>query len=913
MIIHKKKFKVLVFRVVFVLLGNIFAIHNCYPQQNGQVQIFYDSAWVYYNSGNYPVSLEYLQKTLNIKHQSVLDYPPEYVKVHNRLGMVYFDLGNLQKSIDSYVEALNNTQNEYYMSIINMNIANIYALKGNCSKAIDFYENSLTVLNRSEHKKKYAKISDVYHNIGFAYYVLGKYNLAKEYYLKSIRISQEYNTGDMGDTYRNCGLAYEKMDSLELAKEYFITAVRMNTKAYGENNPRTTNANLSLAGSYAKTKDYIKAEKLYNQIYKKLLFAVGLKHQLTAYYYNEIGDMYSSRNNYGKALACYQQSLIAKIPDFSDSSVYKNPPLKTLPDIDLIDILKNKALAFERFSDEENQQAYLAQSLKTLELMVYFIEQLRMGYLYEDSKLALAEKEHETYEAIIRVSYTLMNLTGDKSYADLAFKYSERSKYAVLRESVNEEAARGSASIPDSIVAKERNIQEQIGNTRLQIRTNGELVKPDEIKLALLKEKLFRLNQEKEKIVQDLEQNYPAYYKSKYDNRVIGIEGIRKAIQEKEALISYELTDSSLYTFLVTDDTVSFNRVPVDSNFYNHLKRYQEFLHSHSEPGYVQYRVAAYELYKTLIKPLRPWLKGKHLLIVPDSKMSLIAFEAFVTEPYQEKNFADYATEPYLLLDYPVGYAYSATLYMNSCDKQKSRNPKFLGFAPDYENSRDSLDNMPLAIKSLKGISRFVRGKIYTGEDATEYNLKRNLKNYGILHLYAHGNEDLENPWFSKIYLSYRNDTVEDGYLYAYEVDGLEIDADLVVLASCYSGSGAINKSEGALSIGRRFLNMGSPSMVISLWTATYEPTLSELKEFYKHLVLGKPKDEALRLAKLKYLKSANPLEANPRYWSGLVVIGDQEALFKGYVAKRFIFPLLIIIFLPFFIIKTMKKVKGKR
>jgi CHAT domain-containing protein len=214
---------------------------------------------------------------------------------------------------------------------------------------------------------------------------------------------------------------------------------------------------------------------------------------------------------------------------------------------------------------------------------------------------------------------------------------------------------------------------------------------------------------------------------------------------------------------------------------------------------------------------------------------------------------------------------------------------------------------MPLVINNIKGISRFIRGKVFTGEDATEYNLKRNYKNYGILHLYAHGNEDLENPQFSKMFLSYRNDTIEDGYLYAYEIDELDIEADLVVLASCYSGSGAINKAEGALSIGRRFLNAGNPSLIISLWTATYEPTLFELKAFYKYLVLGKRKDEALRLAKLKYLKTANPLEANPRYWSSLVIVGNQDALFRGFIFRK-IFSLFIIFAILVFLIKLRKK-----
>ena len=101
-----------------------------------------------------------------------------------------------------------------------------------------------------------------------------------------------------------------------------------------------------------------------------------------------------------------------------------------------------------------------------------------------------------------------------------------------------------------------------------------------------------------------------------------------------------------------------------------------------------------------------------------------------------------------------------------------------------------------------------------------------------------------------KIFFSYKNDTIEDGYLYAYEIDELKNNADLIVLASCFSGSGKINKGEGAISIGRSFMTSGNPSIIFSLWAAYVEPTLFELDIFYKHLVLGKRKDEAMRLAK---------------------------------------------------------------
>lgn len=916
MVTHIKiSYNILIFKLIIgiaILVTYSFSVSAQDNNELFQTQQLYDSAKYYNRIGNHDYAIQLLHTTIKIKGETNEDNPPEYFKIYNQLGIIYKIKGNLNEAINYYVKALKNTDNELNQAVINGNIANIYVLMGDYLKANDFFGNALQSLQFSNKTSKFLRIVENYHNQGFNYSKLGKYQLAKQYYLKSIQVANDHEILDIGDTYYNCGIIYKQMNNINLAKQFLLKSLSINTKNFGKNHIKTTLSLMYLADFYVEIENYKGAMKLYEEVNKNLLNTVGSKHLYTSYYYRYKGDMFNKMELYYQALKDYQQSLISKIEIFNDTNIYQNPSKNIIPDIDLLEILKRKANCLTKLSKIENQEINLNAALSTLELSVKFIEQLRMGYLYEDSKLILAEKEHESYLDIIEICYELLNITKNNDYANIVFKYSERSKYAILRESINEEFARNNASIPDSILKQEQTVKEQIGNIRIQLENENKLVNPDSLKQVKLKEILFQLTLSQEKIIKEFETNYPKYYKHKYENHVVGIDALQSQLSEKEAIISYELSDSNLYTFLVTNKTRLFNRIKLDSMFFEHFEIYQEFLHSRSELGYVKFRIASYELYKTLIKPIEAQLKGKNLLIVPDSKMSLIAFESLITEPYQKQQFADYATEPYLIVKYPIGYTYSATLYFNSLQKKKRWNPKFLGFAPDYINSRDSLDPMPLAIKNIKEISRFLRGKIFAGENATEYNLKRNNEKYGILHLYAHGNEDLENSQFSKIYLSYKNDTIEDGYLHAYEIDELDIEADLVVLASCYSGSGTINKGEGALSIGRRFLNAGNPSLIISLWTATYEPTLFELKEFYKYLVLGKRKDEALRLAKLKYLKSANPLEANPRYWTSLIIVGNQDALFKGYVLSK-IFLLLSFIIMAYFIFRSRKRLKRRK
>jgi hypothetical protein len=46
------------------------------------------------------------------------------------------------------------------------------------------------------------------------------------------------------------------------------------------------------------------------------------------------------------------------------------------------------------------------------------------------------------------------------------------------------------------------------------------------------------------------------------------------------------------------------------------------------------------------------------------------------------------------------------------------------------------------------------------------------------------------------------------------------------------------------------------------------------MKQFYHALEQGKTKAQALRLAKLKFLRSGDPL-AHPRHWAAFVLYGD--------------------------------------
>ena len=82
------------------------------------------------------------------------------------------------------------------------------------------------------------------------------------------------------------------------------------------------------------------------------------------------------------------------------------------------------------------------------------------------------------------------------------------------------------------------------------------------------------------------------------------------------------------------------------------------------------------------------------------------------------------------------------------------------------------------------------------------------------------------------------------------------------------------------MSLARGFFYSGARSVVSSLWPITDKGGREIMQAFYKNLSRGDTKTEALRKAKLGYLKQAGAEELkHPYYWAGFIVLGDTSPL----------------------------------
>ena len=224
---------------------------------------------------------------------------------------------------------------------------------------------------------------------------------------------------------------------------------------------------------------------------------------------------------------------------------------------------------------------------------------------------------------------------------------------------------------------------------------------------------------------------------------------------------------------------------------------------------------------------------------------------------------------------------------------KKTQKSAFLGFAPVFTKSAegttrdDSIDQRPKSLPyTEKEIDKIMEVFKLNGQanikavlhkKATEAAFKQAGKNFRFVHLATHSITNAKRPELAYIQFEptpKQKENFNEGRLYANEIYALDLNADLVVLSSCESGSGKIERGEGLMGLNRGFLYAGARNVIYSLWNVNDRPTSEFMISFYKNLIQQKYSfHKALQQTKLQYLKK-HPRK-RPHDWAGFLIIGQ--------------------------------------
>ena len=161
--------------------------------------------------------------------------------------------------------------------------------------------------------------------------------------------------------------------------------------------------------------------------------------------------------------------------------------------------------------------------------------------------------------------------------------------------------------------------------------------------------------------------------------------------------------------------------------------------------------------------------------------------------------------------------------------------------------------------------------------DANRENITgKNLENYRILHFATHGLLDTLHPELSGLVLSLfdKDGKPQDGFLRLNQIYNLDLNSDLVVLSACQTALGKDVRGEGLIGLTRGFMYAGAKRIVSSLWKVDDAATAEFMKRFYQNLLQKKLAPAAALRAAQTEMKQI-PRFRSPYFWAGFTIQGE--------------------------------------
>lgn len=869
--------------------------------------------------GLYSQGLDYFQRSLDIKLEILNEFDEDLAASYNSLGYFHYLMGNNKLAKKHHEKALAirlalSGDADLDVAASYNHLGLISQSQNDYDKAIQYYEKALAI-RLAYFGNSHPSVAQSLTNIGASYDELKRYPEAIQYYDKALAIYLEWY-GDShpatGNVYNNLGNTYMHLGDNKQSVFYHEKAQKIWLENYGDSHPDVGISLSNLGNAYNELGDFDQAIQCHERAISILQKNYGDVHPYLSIFYFDLGEVYSNTGDYKRAIQLKTKA-VQGLGYSGMDSLANISSFSTLL-LGLTSIGQEYYFMYLQSKDQDHLYQSQYHVNKALEALDF-----RTRSLGADTRSTLSEDAYSIANVAIPTCFLLYQATDSIHYLKTAMQFLERSKSYALFQALQRADALRYAGIPQNLIDLENDLRIDISyydNQRQHLWEEG--ASKTDTSLITVINKLFDLNKTYHGLIDEFEANYPEYYHSKYDLSTIGAEEIQQnLLAPKQTLLEYFTGDSSIYIFVVNPDDFQVFEVKRDFPLNEWVEELRSGLYGYYsaedksdalfDQTSAQYIKAGQALYQKLVQPVERLL-NESVKIVPDGILGYLPFEALLkNKPSDPLNFATY---PYLIKDYSVSYTYSATLLKEMVDKKHHTEPaaSWLGFAPFYSGGyqyvqdlfdkiltasdigldADSLgltlrsrkfDPLPNSAEEMAIGGKLWNGKFLLGKDATEEQFKNLAGQYRMLHLSTHGLADSRVGDYSYLAFAEVPDSIENELLYVRDLYNLQLNADLVVLSACETGVGELQRGEGIISLARAFAYAGAKSIVTSLWEVGDASTKELLKYFYVELKKGKTKDEALRMAKLKYLKKFSGQQAHPFFWAGFIGIGDMGSI----------------------------------
>jgi CHAT domain-containing protein len=472
-----------------------------------------------------------------------------------------------------------------------------------------------------------------------------------------------------------------------------------------------------------------------------------------------------------------------------------------------------------------------------------------------------------------------------------------------------------------------RDLLRSIQDSDLQLRRladerDAETQKPaaqvNQTRVAQIDKEMADLQTKRNEAESSAQAASPEYAQLEHNNEA-SMENLQKLLRPDEALLAFQVAGDATYGVLVRHGDARAFKVPVGSAALTArvtgLRKTIELDETAAKPELPVFDVvSAYDLYETLFGPIAQELDGlKRLVVVPSGPLVALPLEVLVTEKSAPITDGNYGNVHFLVEKLALSYIPSAQNLVVLRQKTKGSSApegSYVGFGdfrPASEQQlsasfppdrcRDDLTGLE-QLPPLPGTQRevsFVGHTLFNapaqdivlGADFTKSRVQSmDLSQFRIVHFATHAllPTDLSCRSEPTIVLSPdpKAPNADSAFLNVADILGLKLDANLVLLSACNTGSNGQNTGDSLSGLARSFFFAGARGLLVTHWA------LSDVSGPALTALTLQPSNgtedtaQALQQAKLylmhdaarKYGEKGN-FYTHPFAWAPFVLIGD--------------------------------------
>lgn len=534
----------------------------------------------------------------------------------------------------------------------------------------------------------------------------------------------------------------------------------------------------------------------------------------------------------------------------------------------------------------ERRRGDLAAARVGVEAALAGIERLGGGVADVEARSAFLADRHGYYEFLV-------DLLIEMGEPAAALQASERGRARVLLELLRLGRANLTAGVAPELLAREREVAarlEAVALERLRRTTAG---RPAAAAVAAA---LPALTEELAEVRGRIRAQNPSYA-ALAAAEAPTLDAVRARLDDETLVVEIALGEERSFLWVVGRRLLVHRVLPPRAALEAQVRRARRLLElSHVPLFRRQLDLVLDDLGRTLLEPVAGHLTARRLVIVADGVLQLFPFGALpLGEPAAGAGRS--LVSRYEIVQLP-SLAVLAVLREREAVRRTA--PMTLAVFGDPVFPRAALDPtgagpvdedaaetgfsptwfraLPSSRREAEAILALVPPRqrfAALGRDARRDRVMGGgLDRFRIVHFATHGLLNHEHPELSGIALAAGADgTARGAVLWAYQVYGLDLPVELVVLSACQTALGKEVRGEGVLGLTRGFMHAGATRVVVSLWKVDDAATAELMTRFYDALLRRRlPAAAALRDAQLSLAREGRWA---PSHWAGFVLQGD--------------------------------------